>query len=130
MALREQSTAALKRSRRRDIPSDAIDVGRRLDAQNARKFARSMAKLVDSGLRDCIIDLSKTEAVDSSGFGSLIAAVRKIADVGGTVAIVCKDTPVRRLFDVAGLTRFVSVVSRIEDARRILAAYARPAIAS
>lgn len=89
-----------------------------------------MSRLVESGSRDCIIDLSKTEAVDSSGFGSLIAAVRKIGDIGGVVAIVCSNTTVRRLFEVAGLTRFVPVVPRIEDARLLLSASARAALAS
>lgn len=130
MALKEQTKTARTASRRRDTPSDSIEVGRRLDAQNARRFARSMSRLVDAGLRDCIIDLTQTEAVDSSGFGSLVAAVRRIGDLGGAVAIVCKDLTVRRLFEVAGLTRFVPVVPRIEDARRIIAEYARPAIAS
>ncbi|HET9343198.1 MAG TPA: STAS domain-containing protein [Candidatus Eremiobacteraceae bacterium] len=126
----EHSAAGRKRGRRRVIPTDQILVGERLDAQSAKRFARSMSRLVESGSRDCIIDLSKTEAVDSSGFGSLIAAVRKIGDIGGVVAIVCSNTTVRRLFEVAGLTRFVPVVPRIEDARLLLSASARAALAS
>ena len=129
MAL-EHKTAGRKRGRRREIPTDQILVGERLDAQSAKRFARSMTRLVESGSRECIIDLSKTEAVDSSGFGSLIAAVRKIGDIGGVVAIVCNNATVRRLFEVAGLTRFVPVVSRVEDARLLLSAYARAALAS
>jgi len=126
----EHKTADRKRGRRRVIPTDQILVGQRLDAQSAKRFARSMARLVESGSRECIIDLTKTEAVDSSGFGSLIAAVRKIGDIGGVVAIVCNNATVRRLFEVAGLTRFVPVVSRVEDARLLLSAYARAALAS
>ena len=126
----EHSAAGRKRGRRRIVPTDQILVGERLDAQSAKRFARSMTRLVESGSRDCIIDLSKTEAVDSSGFGSLIAAVRKIGDIGGVVAIVCSNTTVRRLFEVAGLTRFVPVFSRIEDARLLLSASARAALAS
>lgn len=120
----------LKRTRRRDIVSDEIAVGPRLDAGSAKRFARSMSKLVESGSRDCIIDLSQTEAVDSSGLGSLVAAVRKVGDVGGSVAIVCANSTLRRLFEIAGLTRFVPVVSRVEDARRLLAASSSAALAS
>jgi len=126
----ERNTVVRKRGRRREIPSDEIRVGERLDAQSAKRFARSMARLVESGSRECIIDLSNTEAVDSSGFGSLIAAVRKIGDIGGVVAIVCGNPTVRRLFEIAGLTRFVPVVARIEDARILLGASARAALAS
>ena len=125
-----KESTGLKRARRRVIPSDAIAVGQRLDAQSAKRFARSMSKLVESGSRECIIDLSATEAVDSSGFGSLIAAVRKIGDIGGVVAIVCTNVTVRRLFEIAGLTRIVPIVPRMEDARRMMAAAARTALAS
>jgi anti-sigma B factor antagonist len=127
--MRKESTG-LKRARRRVIPSDEIIVGQRLDAQSAKRFARSMAKLVESGSRECIIDLSQTEAVDSSGFGSLVAAVRKIGDLGGAVAIVCSNTTVRRLFEIAGLTRIAPIVARVEDARLIMAASSRAALAS
>ena len=112
------------------MPTDQILVGPRLDAQSAKRFARSMTRLVESGARECIIDLSNTTAVDSSGFGSLVAAVRKIGDLGGVVAVVCRDATVRRLFEVAGITRIVPVVPRVEDARLILAAYSRAALAS
>ena len=112
------------------ILTDQILVGERLDAQSAKRFARSMTRLVESGSRECIIDLSETEAVDSSGFGSLIAAVRKIGDIGGGVAIVCSNATVRRLFEVAGLGRLVPIVSRVEEARVLLSASARAALAS
>jgi anti-sigma B factor antagonist len=117
-------------ARRRHMATDAISVGRSLDAQNAKRFARSMTKLVESGARECIIDMSATEAVDSSGFGSLIAAVRRVGDSGGTIAIVCKNATVRRLFEIAGITRLVPVLGRMEDARAFVAAYSAGAIAS
>ena len=120
----------MRRTRRREIPSDAITVGRRLDAESAKRFARSMSKLVESGSRECIIDLSQTDAVDSSGFGSLVAAVRKVGDLGGVVAIVCADATLRRLFEIAGLTRLVPVVHQREDARLLLSAASRAALAS
>ena len=126
----EHKANGRRRGRPAVIPSDRIQVGERLDAQSAKRFARSMTKLVESGSRECIIDLTQTKAVDSSGFGSLIAAVRKIGDIGGGVAIVCNNATVRRLFEIAGLTRLVPIVARVEDARVLLSAYARAALAS
>jgi len=122
--------AGLNRARRREYSGDAIVVGQRLDAQTAKRFARSMTKLIESGSRECIIDMSATEAVDSSGFGSLIAAVRKIGEIGGVAAIVCMDETVRRLFEVAGITRLVPVVQHVEEARHLMTASSRSALAS
>lgn len=126
----DKKKAVIAHRRRREIATDAICVGLRLDADTAKRFARSMSKLIDEGVRECIIDMSQTEAIDSSGFGSLVAAVRKVGDVGGTVAIVCKDATVRRLFEVAGITRLVPVMPRIEDARLFMTALPRAALAS
>ncbi|HXW76642.1 MAG TPA: STAS domain-containing protein [Candidatus Eremiobacteraceae bacterium] len=125
-----KTNGTLAKRHRREGADDTIIVGRSLDAQNAKRFARSMTKLVESGTRECIIDMTSTEAVDSSGFGSLIAAVRRVGDIGGAVAIVCRDATVRRLFEVAGISRLVPVVPRMEDARIIMSAYADAALAS
>jgi anti-sigma B factor antagonist len=126
----DKKKATITHRRRRETIGDAIRVDRRLDADTAKRFMRSMTKLVDSGLRECIIDMSQTEAVDSSGSGSLVAAARKMSDVGGAVAIVCTNATVRRLFEIAGITRLVPVFSRIEEARAVVASASSAALAS
>lgn len=92
----------------------------RLDASNARRITRWIARSVDRGTRKCIIDVSSVEAVDSSGFGSLVAAARRLQDVGGLVVVVCSQSTLRRLFEIAGLTRILPVVDRLEKANAIL----------
>lgn len=115
---------------RRDFADDRIVVGKRLDASTSKRFARSMTRWLERGNRECIIDMSSIEAVDSSGFGSLIAAVRKVEEAGGATTVVCTNPTVRRLFEVAGVTRLVPVVMRIEDARALLSAFERGELAS
>jgi len=115
---------------RRDFADDVIVVGKSLDASTSKRFARSMTRWLERGNRECIIDMSAIEAVDSSGFGSLIAAVRKVEEAGGATTVVCTNPTVRRLFEVAGVTRLVPVVLRIEDARALLSAFERGELAS
>jgi stage II sporulation protein AA (anti-sigma F factor antagonist) len=115
---------------RRAFADDVIDVGSHLDSSTSKRFGRSMARWIERGNRGCIFDMSAIEAVDSSGFGSLIAAVRKVEDAGGASTVVCTNPTVRRLFEVAGVTRLVPVVSRLEDARTLLAAFERGELAS
>lgn len=132
-----KNTATMTRPRssaiahgRRAFADDIIDVGERLDSSTSKRFGRSMTRWLERGNRECIIDMSAIEAVDSSGFGSLIAAVRKVEEAGGASTVVCTNPTVRRLFEVAGVTRLVPVVSRIEDARALLAAFERGELAS
>lgn len=110
--------------RRSAVPAhlQQLEIGKRLDVSTARRFARSIAKLIASGWRTFVFDMTATTSVDSSGFGSLVAAVRKIEEAGGAVAIACADTTLRRLFEVAGITGLVAVVDDYETARSILTA--------
>jgi anti-anti-sigma factor len=67
-----------------------------------------------------IVDMSKTQAVDSSGFGSLISGLKKLNDAGAIPLVVCSNPTVRRLMDFAGIARMFLIVDRLSDARRTL----------
>ena len=126
-------SAATRFTRTASLLDDRIQVvrvGTHLDTTNAKRFARSMARLADRPSALCIIDMSDIDVVDSSGFGSLISAVRKIEEAGGAAAVVCTNPTIRRLFEVAGVTRVVPVVSRLADAQTILTTFDRDALAS
>ena len=116
------TTGALVAARRKTPISDTIVIGRRLDASCARRLARSVGRVMESGMHDCTIDMSAVESADSAGFGALIAALRKLGAVGTYAAVVCSNPTVRRLFEVAGITRLVPVVSRLDEARTLRAA--------
>jgi anti-anti-sigma factor len=117
-----KTKGALVATRRRSPITDTIVIGPRLDASCAKRLSRSVGRVLESGLRDCTIDMSGVETADSVGFGALIAALRKLGAVGAYVAVVCANPTVRRLFEVAGITRLVPVVSRLDDARSLRAA--------
>ena len=104
--------------------SDTIPVGRKLDASVARRISRVVGKLIESGVRACTIDMSGVESADSGGFGALIMALRKLEEVGAHAVVVCANPKIRKLFEVATVSRFAPVVSRPEDARRLHAAVA------
>ena len=110
--------------------ADAIAVGPHLDASSARRFARAVSRLADRRLSHVIVDMSKTQSVDSSGFGSLISGLKKLTDAGSTPLVVCSNPSVRRLMDFAGVTRMFRVVDRVSEARRALELATAQAIAS
>lgn len=105
----------------RTITSSAntITVGQRLDASCAKQFARALGRLADNQMPFVIIDMAQTKAVDSSGFGALIAGFRKLAHAGAAAVVVCANPTVRRLFDFAGVARMITIVDRISQAQRL-----------
>lgn len=111
--------------------ADTITIGSRFDISLARQFGRALARLIERKARHAVIDLSRTRAIDSSGFGALVSGLRKLSQGGTQVILVCSNSSVRRLMDFAGLTRTFVVVERISEARRRLVdATAQDALAS
>jgi len=99
-------------------PPDTISTGAVFDAAGARRFTRAVARLSHRHPAFVIIDMSRTQRVESSGFGSLVSGLKKLADAGATPYIVCADPSVRRLMDFAGVSRMFAVVERLTDASR------------
>lgn len=102
--------------------SDTISVGRTLDASMSRRFTRAVSKLIDAGIRTCTVDMSSVESADSSGFGALSMALRRLEEVGAHAVVVCINPAIRKLFEVTSVSRLARVVPRLEDARRLHAA--------
>ena len=119
--------AALLERQPRAITSslDTITVNGRLDSSCAKQFGRAVARLADNRTPFVIIDMTRTKAVDSSGFGALIAGFRKLAEYGAAAVVVCSNPTVRRLFDFTGVARMITIVDRLREARRLAAAQTR-----
>jgi anti-anti-sigma factor len=106
-----------------------MPVGISLDCANAKRLARWMDKSVCDGVMDCIIDMSAVQTLDSAGLAVFVAAVRRLAQAGGWAIVVSQHAAVRAVFEIAGLTRILSVVDRIEKAT-VVAGVLQDAMAS
>jgi anti-anti-sigma factor len=109
---------------------DTITVGARLDSGCAKQFARALTRLADKRTPFIIIDMTHTKAVDSSGFGALIAGFRKLAEYSAAAVVVCSNPTVRRLFDFAGVARMITIVDRLKQARQLCLDHSQRAWAS
>ncbi|MBV8171604.1 MAG: STAS domain-containing protein [Candidatus Eremiobacteraeota bacterium] len=99
-------------------------MGRRLDSSVGRRFTRTIARLIRSGARTCTIDLSTVESADSSGFGAVVSALRKLEEAEIHAVVVCSGSAIRKLCELTEIRRLAPVVARAEDARRLHAAVA------
>ncbi len=99
-------------------PPDTITVGATFDATGARRFARAVTRSAQRRPAFVVVDMSRTQSVDSSGFGSLVSGLKKLGEVGATPYVVCSNPSVRRLMDFAGVSRMFTIVDRMSDAQR------------
>jgi anti-anti-sigma factor len=100
---------------------ELVIIGSRFDLTGSRQFARAIGRLVHRKAIRPIIDMSRTRSVDSSGFGALMAGLRRLAENGSQPIVVSANSSVRRLMDFAGVGRSFAVVDRLTDARKLVA---------
>jgi len=92
----------------------------RLDAKHAIAFKEALIRLVDTGERQLVLDLTHVEFMDSSGLGVLVAVLKRLGVHG--VLIVCGATaPVAGLFKLTRLDRVIKLLATRRKA--IVAAY-------
>lgn len=86
-----------------------------LDAFSEPTFRKVMAKFVEEGPRNIILDLSAIDFVDSSGLGALVQLVKKAKGEGGTVQVVTNPR-VTQTVKLVRLEQFLSLQPTVEDA--------------
>lgn len=87
-----------------------IRVGGELDLRVAEEFRTRLDNLIDEyESKHLILDLQQVTFIDSSGLGAILGRYKKIANVGGTVAISGARPAVSRILELSGIMRIISV---------------------
>lgn len=77
-----------------------------MDLASADKIRAEVDECLKEGeLRHLVLDLSGVTFIDSSGIGVILGRYRKLAEGGGKLAILKPQPQVRRVLDIAGLSR-------------------------
>lgn len=95
------------------------DDGRCLTLRLVGELDHAAAQTVMPGIEDaveeylprrCVLDLSGVSFMDSSGIAVILRADRLLRQTGGALALSGVPGQVRRVLDVAGLTKIVPVL--------------------
>jgi anti-sigma B factor antagonist len=93
-----------------------VGVEGEIDLYSAPELKRRLAKAIDSGQTRLVVDLGRATFIDSTTLGVLIAAVKRVRPVGGTLAIVCADSNITRIFELTGLDKVFPIRGSREEA--------------
>jgi anti-anti-sigma factor len=80
-----------------------ISVSGELDLFSAPELERQLRASMDGGRSNVLVDLGKTEFLDSAGLGALVNLLRKLERAGGWMAVRCPKPQMRRVFELTGL---------------------------
>ena len=93
-----------------------IETSGELDLYSAPELKQRLGLAIEEGNRRIVVDLTQATFVDSTTLGVLVGAKKRIAPEGGSVAVVCPDNEVRRLFDLTGINRVFEIYDTRDEA--------------
>jgi anti-sigma B factor antagonist len=96
-----------------DSDTHVIELGGEVDLYTAPEFKERMVELIESGKKQIVVDLSQATFIDSTTLGVLVGGVKRLRPAGGSLALVCTDQNITKIFEITGLDR----VFPIHDSR-------------
>ena len=101
----------------------AVAVSGYVDFDAAPALKHSLVDCIEAGRSQLVVDLAEAGFIDSTAIGVLAGASRRLAETsGGSLAVVCTDENVLRIFEIAGIETMLTLYGSRDEA---LAAPAR-----
>ncbi|MDH7570748.1 MAG: STAS domain-containing protein [Armatimonadota bacterium] len=89
-----------------------------LDAHSSPEVRETVARLIEQGSRDLVLDLQRVEFVDSVGLGTLVGCLKRTAEHGGSFRLVCANPQITKVFEITGLSKIFHIYPGLEEALR------------
>ena len=105
-----------------DAETHVIKLGGEVDLYTAPEFKERLVQVIEDGKKQLVVDLSKATFIDSTTLGVLVGGVKRLRPAGGSLALVCTDENITKIFEITGLDRVFPIHGSRDDA---LAAYKR-----
>lgn len=93
-----------------------VSVNGEVDVYTAPTLRDQLTGLLDSGTKSVIVDMSQVGFCDSTGLGSLVAALNHAREKGGTLALVAAQDRVLKLLRITGLDQVFTLYPSVDDA--------------
>ncbi len=99
-----------------DSETHVIELGGEIDLYTAPEFKERMAEIIDEGKTRVVVDLSQATFIDSTTLGVLVGGVKRLRPAGGSLALVCTDQNITKIFEITGLDRVFPIHGAREEA--------------
>jgi anti-sigma B factor antagonist len=99
-----------------DADTHVIELGGEVDLYTAPEFKERLVQVIEDGKKQLVVDLSKATFIDSTTLGVLVGGVKRLRPTGGSLALVCTDQNISKIFEITGLDRVFPMYSSREEA--------------
>ncbi|MEN6371926.1 MAG: STAS domain-containing protein [Armatimonadota bacterium] len=93
-----------------------LDVTGEIDVYTAPQFKEAVNQIINSGQKDLIVDMGHVTYMDSSGFGTLLSATKRLRPEGGTVNLVACNSAIDRMLRITRLNTVFGTFKTINEA--------------
>lgn len=93
-----------------------LAVAGEIDIYTAPLFKQAVVNLVSEGNTDVIIDLSGVTFMDSSGFGTLLGATKRLRPLGGGLHLASPNSTIQRMLRLTRLDSIMKIYDTPEAA--------------
>jgi anti-sigma B factor antagonist len=104
-----------------DSGTHVIELGGEVDLYTAPEFKERLLQLIEEGKTRIVVDLTKATFIDSTTLGVLVGGVKRLRPSGGSLALVCSDPNILKIFEITGLDRVFPIHSSRDEALSALA---------
>ena len=93
-----------------------VDVKGEIDVYTAPKLREKLIELVSEGSYDVIVNLEGVDFLDSTGLGVLVGALKRVKAHDGSLALVCTQDKILKIFKITGLTKVFPIHGSVDEA--------------
>ena len=99
-----------------DGETHVIQLGGEVDLYTAPEFKERLVELIENGKTKIVVDLSEATFIDSTTLGVLVGGVKRLRPAGGSLALVCSDQNITKIFEITGLDRVFPIHETRDEA--------------
>ena len=99
-----------------DGGAGVVAVRGEIHVSTAPELSTLLADALSRGVTSLVLDLSEVEFIDSTGLSVLLNVLRRLTQRGGTLAVVCTNPTVLRLFEITRLESTFDIVQTRDEA--------------
>ena len=99
-----------------DADTHVIELGGEVDLYTAPEFKERLVQVIEDGKKHLVVDLSKATFIDSTTLGVLVGGVKRLRPTGGSLALVCTDQNITKIFEITGLDRVFTIHATRDEA--------------
>ena len=97
-----------------------VSVTGRMDAVSSPEFEKELARLIDEGNINFVVDLAGLDYISSSGLRSILVTAKKLKAKNGQILLASLQAVVKEVFEISGFSAIIPIHESVEEAMAAL----------